>query len=112
MEIWKQIQNFEKYSISSFGNLKATNNRGREYLISITNNGNDYQRAYLYKNGKRTKFFIHRLVAQAFIPNTDPTKTQVHHIDHVRDNNGKTNLMWCTSKENNQYKIDFHKGNS
>ena len=33
MEIWKQIQNFEKYSISSFGNLKATNNRGREYRI-------------------------------------------------------------------------------
>lgn len=112
MEIWKQIQNFEKYSISSLGNLKATNTKGREYMISITNNGNDYQRAYLYKNGIRTKFFIHRLVAQAFIPNTDSTKNQVHHIDHDRTNNGEGNLMWCTSKENNLFKIAFRKGNS
>lgn len=112
MEIWKPIQNFERYSISSLGNLKTTNTKGREYYISITNNGNDYQRVYLYKNGERTKFFIHRLVANAFIPNTDSTKNQVHHVDHDRTNNGKDNLMWCTSKENNHYKIAFHKGKS
>ncbi len=101
METWKQINNFDNYFVSDYGNVKAINKKGREYLLSITSNGNGYERVYLYREGIRTKYLIHRLVAEHFIKNSDPqTKTQVHHIDHVRDNNRILNLMWCTPKEN------------
>ena len=110
MEIWKKIKNFEKYSISNLGNIKAINKKGKEYFISITNNGNGYERVYLYKNGTRTKYFIHRLVAEAFLINPDPLKnTQVHHKDHVRNNNTILNLIWCTPKENVRYMIEHNK---
>lgn len=48
---------------------------------------------------------IHRLVALAFIPNNDPTKVEVNHIDGNKLNNNVTNLEWVTKKENNQHAV-------
>ena len=89
---------------------------GYEGLYSITNDGMVYSyksskflkphsnhRGYLmvdlYKNGKARKGVVHRLVAQAFIPNPE-NKPEIDHIDTDRQNNKVSNLIWCTRKEN------------
>lgn len=108
MEIWKDIKNYEGiYQISNLGNvrrIKFINNiveKGK-ILILKTNNFNKYSQITLCKNGKVKMFYIHRLVAEAFIPNPE-NKPQVNHIDENKKNNRADNLEWCTIKYNNLY---------
>ena len=61
--------------------------------------GSGYPFVSLYKNGKGKQRYIHRLVAEAFIPNPD-NKPCVDHIDNCKTNNVVTNLRWVTYKEN------------
>ena len=61
---------------------------------------NNYLYVNLYKDGKRKKCYIHRLVAETYLPNLD-NLPQVSHIDETRDNNCVDNLCWTTVKENN-----------
>lgn len=99
-EIWKDIEGFEGlYEVSSWGRVKNSR-RGNFLKISNTNNG--YLQVGLFKNGKRTKHRVHRLVAQAFIPNPQ-NKPQVNHIDEDKENNRVENLEWCTAKENSNH---------
>ena len=114
MEQWKGIY-FEEngviwdyrelYQVSSEGAVKSLNyNRtGKERILkTIKNKG--YLLVELCKNGKRKKFFIHRLVAHMFIYNDDQEhKTQVNHIDENPSNNSVLNLEWCTSQYNHDY---------
>ena len=58
------------------------------------------------KNGKRYKFRVHRLVAEAFIPNPD-NLSQVNHKDEDRLNNIASNLEWCDNTYNSQYPNDL-----
>lgn len=58
------------------------------------------------KTKVRKNKFIHRLLAQAFIPNP-LTKPQVNHIDGNKQNNQLVNLEWATSKENSQHAVDL-----
>ena len=112
-EIWKDINGYEgKYQVSNLGRVKSlarfrvgksgSNTRMPEQLLkqSITKDG--YKRVGL-RNGYRQKyFFIHRLVAQAFIPNPD-NLPQVNHIDENKANNCVDNLEWCSIVYNNTY---------
>lgn len=99
-EVWKTLDNFKKYEISSFGNIKNKNtkrilNPGIKsgYLhVSITNN-----------NGDRKSCKIHRLVALTFIPNP-LNKETVNHKDHNKLNNNLSNLEWATTTEQNNHK--------
>lgn len=62
-----------------------------------------YMRVELCVNKVRKCCYVHRLVAQAFIPNPEGKK-EVHHIDSNRANNALSNLMWVTRIENEHYK--------
>lgn len=108
-EIWKDIKDYEGlYQISNYGNVKSLpkerhNRRGvyiqKEKLLSLTNTSTGYKKVELVKDGKRKGFKVHRLVAQAFIPNPDE-KPQVNHIDGDKTNNYVDNLEWATASEN------------
>lgn len=103
MEIWKDIEGFEgKYKISNKGNVYSA--RYDRYLSLITNH-KGYIEVHLCVDGKRRKFKVHRLVANAFINNPNDLP-QVDHIDHVKSNNYVDNLQWITNKKNNQRKWD------
>jgi hypothetical protein len=58
----------------------------------------------LTNNTKKKKYLVHRLVAQAFLPNTD-NLPEVNHIDENKENNSVSNLQWCTSSFNKQHSI-------
>ena len=99
-EIWKDIKDFEgRYMISNFGNVKSlTRNGTLGGAIKIIEKHN-YLRVRLWKNKVVRTLFVHRLVAQAFVPNP-LNKPQVNHKDGNKKNNYFENLEWCSASEN------------
>lgn len=101
-EIWKDIEGYEgKYMISSLGNVLTLNYKrtGKNKILKPVLLNMGYYVVGLCKNGKQKKHYIHRLIAQAFIPNPD-NKPEIDHIDTNPLNNNINNLRWVTSKEN------------
>ena len=95
-EVWKDVKNYEGlYQISNLGNVKriSSGKRLKPY------NRKGYIRVALSKDDTTKHIDIHRLVAQAFIPNPE-NKPEVNHIDGDKSNNEVSNLEWCTRKEN------------
>ncbi len=114
MEIWKDIEEFKGYyQVSNLGRVKSIerkffNGKGMqtqpEKIKDIQTQPNGYRYANLHKDGKNHTRRIHRLVAQAFIPNTE-SKPDVNHIDGDKANNVINNLEWATKKENIRHMI-------
>lgn len=108
-EEWKAIEGYEGlYEISNLGNVRSLNYRNKKGCIKIMNPKNTttgYYNICLMKDKKKTYPKIHRLVAQAFIPNPD-NKPIVNHIDGDKHNNAVSNLEWCTHKENTAHAIN------
>ena len=99
MEEWKNIIGYEGlYEVSNMGNVR---NVRRNTLLRFSKN-QGYIQVYLYKNGIRTGFKVHRLVALTFIPNPD-NLPQVNHKDEDKTNNSVDNLEWCDHKYNINY---------
>lgn len=106
IEIWKDIVGYEGlYQISNKGRVKSFHNRC-SYKVSeiykiraLTISENGYFTITLYKNGVRSFRKVHRLVAEAFIPNP-LNKYTVNHKDFIKTNNYTSNLEWMTIKEN------------
>ena len=114
-EIWKDVKDYEGlYQVSNKGKIKSLRRkttfvykRGGQHTISekyikLFKNKYGYLKCYLYKSGKREIFQLHRIVAEAFIPNPD-NLPQVNHKDENKSNNNINNLEWCTNKYNAEY---------
>lgn len=95
---WRKIRGFENYSVSDSG-LVRNDSTGIAKTPTL-NKRNGYYYVDLYQGNKRAKRPIHRLVAEAFLPNPEHKRT-VDHIDGVRTNNDASNLRWATFSENN-----------
>jgi hypothetical protein len=96
-EIWVFIDGYKNYKISNLGNVMNTVT-GK--VLKGQNNGRGYLFVSLYdENHKCKQIMIHRLVANAFIPNPD-NLPQVNHIDECKHNNCVENLEWITSVDN------------
>lgn len=107
-EIWKDINGYEGlYQVSNMGRVKRLNTcdsigRMLDERVLKKSNNNGYEMVRLCKNAKQYGYNIHRLVAQAFIPNPE-NKPQVNHIDENKTNNTILNLEWVTAKENQNH---------
>lgn len=95
MKEWKNIKDFEHYQISNEGEVR--NESGKILKPFMTNSG--YLQVHLFKDKKRTKKYIHRMVAESFVPNIGNLK-EVNHLDGNKHNNVADNLQWCTRHEN------------
>lgn len=114
-EIWKDIEEYEGiYQVSNLGRVKSvdrldgSNHRLKGKIKSTSIRPNGYENVILFKNSKRKGHSVHRLVAQAFISNTD-NKPEVNHIDENKTNNQASNLEWVTAKENMNHGTRTHK---
>lgn len=97
-EEWKIIKDFPKYSISNLGRIKNSETGKDLKPFKIGTKNEQYYAVDFYPYHKKN-IRIHRLVAQAFIPNPD-NKPEVNHIDGNHFNNAVNNLEWVTGSEN------------
>ena len=109
-ELWKDVVGYEGwYKISNIGNVKRIKkihcNHGkknyvfREYILKPSKDRKGYLVVTVTDCVSKKHVKVHRLVAQAFIPNPDE-KEQVDHINRCVSDNRVENLRWCTNKEN------------
>ena len=104
-EIWRPIEGFEGlYKVSNLGRVKSLRNYGgvKERIMKPYKTKWGYLGLTLRVKGKVKWFPIHRLVAEAFIPNTD-NLPQVNHKDECKTNNRVDNLEWMSCKDNVNY---------
>ena len=112
-EIWKPIEGYEGlYEVSNTGQVRSLDRyiktcyeayklqKGK--ILNPGKNTNGYLQVVLHCNGKCKTINVHKLVAQAFIPNTD-NLPMINHKDEDKTNNNVDNLEWCTSKYNINY---------
>lgn len=101
IEEWKDIKNYPDYMVSNQGRVISLNFKrtGKEQVLRCCKGKDGYLAVKLYKNGKLKNFKVHRLVSEAFIPNTD-NKPFIDHINTDKTDNRVENLRWVTSKEN------------
>ena len=95
------IKGFEhEYAIDCHGHILSLLT---DQYVTQTPDTNGYLKVTLMKDGKRYVRRTHRLVAEHFIPNDEPNKTVINHIDGNKQNPEYTNLEWCTQQENVQH---------
>lgn len=108
-EVWKDITGYEGYyQVSNLGRVRSVDRmvKGKKENLRFVkgrilqpNLSEGYLMVGLCKSGRQSTIRVHRLVAEAFIPNPENKRT-VNHIDENKLNNTITNLEWATDKEN------------
>jgi len=107
MEIWKDVIGYEGiYKVSSLGRIKRISKNHLcnlryqgEYYLKPLDNGKGYLRMKLSNNGFSKRVMLHRIIAEAFIPNP-LNKKVINHINNNKKDNRIENLEWCSQSEN------------
>jgi len=113
MEQWKEISGYEGcYEVSNYGNVRSiphkVNTKGGKQrnspgcMMKQKTTRNGYKQIGLSQNGKNKWIGVHRLVAEAFVPNPEGLP-QVNHKDEKKTNNYADNLEWVTASDNCKY---------
>lgn len=112
IENWRDIAGYEGlYEVSTCGRVRSLDmfvrnrngcslRKGRILRPRLVGSG--YQQVNLHKNGKKKNHYIHRLVANEFLPNPKHFK-EVNHINECKDDNRAENLEWCDRSHNINY---------
>lgn len=102
----RPIQGYDgKYLVDESGNVFTVERQGtdsRKLVQSLNSSG--YLRVSLRKGSQKKSLLVHRIVAEAFIPNPENKKC-VNHIDGNKLNNSANNLEWCTHSENMKHAV-------
>ena len=112
-EVWKDIKGYENlYQVSNLGRIKSLGRRSinknghiyysKEKILKSTLTSHKYKVIGLYKNRKSKQAYIHRLIAEYFIPNPE-NKPHINHKNGIRHDNRIENLEWVTCYENNKH---------
>ena len=95
MEVFRVIKEFPSYQISNRGNIK--NSKGQLLVIGRRKSNSGYIQVRLFREGKYEYRYLHRLIAEAFLPNPHNYRT-VNHIDGNKLNNSIDNLEWASDE--------------
>ena len=103
-EIWKDISGYPNYQVSNLGRVKSLGNdkNRKEKILKSSKEGWGYLQVLLSKDGKSKYFKVHRLVASAFLDNSN-NLPEVNHKDEDKTNNRVENLEYCDRTYNNNY---------
>lgn len=111
-EVWRDVVGYEgRYQVSSMGCVKSLERKVpkwdgertvKERILKPGMGGGGYLLVNLYAGGKIRKFYVHRLVCEAFHENPD-NKPQVNHLNEDKTDNRACNLEWCTAEENTNF---------
>lgn len=102
-EQWRDIDGYDgAYQVSDLGRVRSLK-FGKVRVLRPAKDKDGYLLLQLWRNGQVKTTRVHRLVADAFIENTDETKTLINHIDECKQNNRVNNLEYCTTSYNMNY---------
>lgn len=104
-EEWRPVKGYEGlYEASNTGKVASLNynGTGARHELKPLRKDHGYLAVRLYKNGKWRTIRLHRIIAEAFIPNEN-NLPEINHIDEDKSNNAASNLEWCTRKYNCNY---------
>lgn len=105
MEEWRDIIGYEGiYQVSNLGRVRRLKLYYKivNSICNLTREYDGYLRINLTKDKKHKKYPVHRLVAKAFIPNSE-NKPIINHLNGIRDDNRVANLEWVTHSENHRH---------
>ena len=108
MEKWKRIPNYSLYECSNTGLIKTFNwkGSGQTRIMKPAYDGSGYLRTMLKRDdGVIHTVKLHRIVAKTWIENPE-NKSEINHINAVKDDNRVENLEWCTREENLLHSIE------
>lgn len=102
-ERWKPIFGYDgMYEVSDLGRVRSKYS-GEWKVLMFDMDRNGYLKVGLSKYGKVKHFLVHRLVAQAFIPNDNIFNTEINHINELKSDSRASNLEWCDRSYNVTY---------